>query len=178
MFLPDTTGLVASNLQKVPKMFNLLSQHSLIPRSGNHGHVTKNDLMIIYHIFFEKPLCLTYLIIHHMMAAAAKDNKKYCLPYGMMLTGIFKEKGVDLENEDFVFDNSKFTPKNTSHMKADPSDFTSMKKNEETVCEETPPFIPTQVATPEHSQQASPVANEHLDLLANFKNQSSSFSTA
>ncbi|AES59994.1 hypothetical protein MTR_1g038730 [Medicago truncatula] len=185
MFLPGTTGLISSNLQKVPKMFNLLSQHSLIPRSGNHGHVTKNDLMIIYHMFFEKQLCLPYVIIHHMMAAAAKDNKKYCLPYGMMLTRIFKEKGVVLENEDSVFENSKFTPKNISHMKADPSDFSSMKMNEETVCEETPPFVPTQEATPERSplipersQQASPVANEHLDLLANFKNQSSSFSTA
>ena len=93
VFLPDTYGLVASNLQQVPKMFNLLSQHNLIPRRGNHGHVTKLDLMIIYHMFFlKKRLCLPYVIIHHIMPAAAKDSKKYCLPYGMMLAKILKEK--------------------------------------------------------------------------------------
>ena len=199
VFLPETHGLVASNLQQVPKMFNLLSQHSLIPRSGNHGHVTKNDLMIIYHMFFEKPLCLPYVIIHHMMAAAAKDNKKYCLPYGMMLTKIFREKGVDLENEESFFDNSKFTPKNISHMKPDPSVSPSKRKREDTDCEEPPPFTPTREATPERSplipersplapersplipersRQPSPVADEHLDLLADLRNQSSSFSAA
>jgi len=53
---PTTTELLSSNLQKIPKMPSLLSQHSRVPRKGKRGVVTKNNLMIIYHLFFKKRL--------------------------------------------------------------------------------------------------------------------------
>jgi len=103
----------------------------------------------------------------------------------MMLTKFFRDKGVDLENEESFFDNSKFTPKNISHMKLDPSVPPSKRKRDETDCEEPPLFTPTSKVTPERSPliperspQPSPIADEHLDHLANLKNQSSSFSVA
>ena len=55
-------------LEPIPKMLNLLSQHSLIPRKGNHDSVTKYDVMIIVHItsFVEKNLSLPHVIIQHI----------------------------------------------------------------------------------------------------------------
>lgn len=119
LFQPNTRGHTSANLEPIPKMLNLLSQHSLIPRRGNQGNVTKNDLMIIHHIFKGKRLSLPHVIIQHMIVAARDTNKKHFLPYGMMLTKIFLKKEVPLDGEALIFEISKFTPKNISHMKTE-----------------------------------------------------------
>ena len=51
VFQPNTTEFFSSKLHYIPTMLNLLSQHSLIPRKGDHGNVIKNELLHIYHMF-------------------------------------------------------------------------------------------------------------------------------
>jgi len=70
-------------------------------------------------------------------------------------------------------------------MKLDPFVLPSKRKREEPDSEETPPFIPTREVMPEcsplipeHSLHTFPFSAEHLELLANLKNHSSSFSAA
>jgi hypothetical protein len=186
---PTTTELTCSNLQKIPKMLSLLSQHSLVPRCGNHGAVTKNDLMIIYHLFFKKRLCLPHVIMQHMIAAARDTHKNHCLPYGMMLTKIFLKKNVPLDGEESILEYTKFTPKNISHMKSEPfssepappSDQLKRKReeNEPAKVAAEAAKIPPECSperSAERSQQPSPVLEEHQNLLAEFGNQISSFS--
>jgi len=89
-----------------------LIQHSLVPRKANHGAVTKNDMLIIYHLFFKKRLCLPHVIIQHMIVAVKDTHKNHCLPYGMMLTKIFLKLKVPLDGEESILEYTKFTPKN------------------------------------------------------------------
>jgi len=56
------------------------------------------------------------------MVHASKFKKpKSCVPYGMVLTRVFKEFDIDLEKEKFDTVCSEFLPKNVAHMKVTPS---------------------------------------------------------
>lgn len=81
-------------------MLNLLSQHSLIPRKGNHGKIAKNDLLLIYCMFYEIKLNLPHVILHHMISAIKDKNPRHGLPYGMILTRLFRELNIDLDGEE------------------------------------------------------------------------------
>jgi len=190
VFQPNTTEFVSSKLHYIPKMLNLLSQHSLIPRKGNHGNVTKKDLLLIYHKFYEIRLSLPHVIIHHMISAAQDTSRRHGLPYGMILTRLFRELGVDLEGEKSVLKITKFTPKNISHMKSElPTESilsktpSKRKRDEEETDSSDYEFIEPQKFSPERpaerfpdrSQHRSPILEEDQDLLADFRNQTTIF---
>jgi len=121
-----------------------------------------------------------------MIDAALDTNRRHDLAYGMVLTRILRELGVDLEGEEFVLKITKFTPKNISHMKSElptecaPSKTPSKRKRDEEETDSsddeiTEPQIfslerPSE-RSPDRSRHRSPILEEDQDLLADFGNQ-------
>jgi len=193
IFKANKTDFVSANLHYIPKMLNLLSQHNLIPRKGNHGKITKNDLLLIYCMFYEIRLNLPHVILHHMISAIKDENPRHGLPYGMILTRLFRELKVDLNGEESEWIISRFCAKNVSHMKSEAEHPLTPSKRKRDQDEEgnsdtesdppqdppqNPPqntLIPPQERSPDRSQQRSPVLEEHQDLLEDFGNQTAIF---
>ncbi|CAJ2648354.1 unnamed protein product [Trifolium pratense] len=107
----------SSLLKKEFKIFHNMCQHSFFPRTGSKDKVTDNDLLVMYHLSKGIPLDLPFLILQHMITIANSGIKKIALPYGMLLTRIFRDNHVDESKQ--LFDNQWFTfgTKNLSHMK-------------------------------------------------------------
>ncbi|CAJ2674731.1 unnamed protein product [Trifolium pratense] len=107
----------SSMLKKEFKIFHNMCQHSIFPRTGSKDKVTDNDLLVMYHLSKGILLDLPYLILQHMITIANSGIKKIALPYGMLLTRIFRDNHVDESKQ--LFDNQWFTfgTKNLSHMK-------------------------------------------------------------
>ncbi|PNX94714.1 hypothetical protein L195_g017892 [Trifolium pratense] len=107
----------SSMLKKEYKVLHNMCQHSIFPRTGSMDKVTDNDLLVMYHLSKGIQLDLPYLILQHMMTIVKSGIKKIALPYGMLLTRIFRDYHVDeskqiLENQWFTFGT-----KNLNHMK-------------------------------------------------------------
>nr|XP_004515144.1 uncharacterized protein LOC101494360 [Cicer arietinum] len=117
LFEENSTRHLATYLKPLPKVFNNMCQHTLIPHCGSHEYVSDNDALLIHHLLNCKRLNLTYVILQHMICAANKDYKKNTVPYGMVLTIIFSHFGVSLASEKSLIKISKFSTKNLSHMR-------------------------------------------------------------
>nr|XP_012567797.1 mucin-2-like [Cicer arietinum] len=76
-----------------------------------------NDALLIHHLLNCKKLNLPYVILQHMICAATKDYRKNIVPYGMVLTKVFRYFGVSLTSETSMIKISKFSTKNLSHMR-------------------------------------------------------------
>nr|XP_004514622.1 uncharacterized protein LOC101504244 [Cicer arietinum] len=117
LFEEDSTRFFATYLKPLPKVFNNMCQHTLIPHCGSHEYVSDNDALLIHHLLNCKRLNLPYVILQHMICAANKDCIKNIVPYGMVLTKIFRHFGVSLASETSLIKISKFSTKNLSHMR-------------------------------------------------------------
>ncbi|GAU35139.1 hypothetical protein TSUD_394650 [Trifolium subterraneum] len=107
----------SSMLKKEFKLLHNMCQHSFFPRTGSKDKVTNLDLILMYHMAKGIKLNLPYIILHHMIHAATPGSKKIALPYGMLLTRIFRLYYADMN--DTPYDNHYYTfnLKNVSHMK-------------------------------------------------------------
>jgi hypothetical protein len=155
-----------------------------LPRKGSFDVVTKNDLLIVYHLLFGERMNLPFTLIHHMIATAQSTSKQTCVPYGMLLSKVFRELKVPLEDEQSVGVKNvmKFGPKNIKHMKNKSVIFTDngskkRKRNDfgdihayQFTLEETHPPNLSQ----EQTVARSPVLEERGVLLSNFQTQASS----
>nr|XP_004490842.1 uncharacterized protein LOC101508725 [Cicer arietinum] len=117
LFEEDSTRYLATYLKPLPKVFNNMCQHTLIPHCGSHEYVYDNDALLIHHLLNCKRLNLPYVILQHMICAAKKDYRKNIVPYGMVLTKIFRHFGVSLASEKSLIKISKFSTKFFSHMR-------------------------------------------------------------
>nr|XP_004517023.1 vegetative cell wall protein gp1-like [Cicer arietinum] len=117
LFEENSTRYLATYLKPLPKVFNNMCQHTLLPHCGSHEYVSDNDALLIYHLLNCKRLNLPHVILQHMICAAQKDYKKNTVPYGMVLTKIFRHFGVSLASEKSLIKISKFSTKNLSHMR-------------------------------------------------------------
>nr|XP_004498038.1 uncharacterized protein PB18E9.04c-like [Cicer arietinum] len=117
LYEENSTRHLATYLKPLPKVFNNMCQHTLIPHCGSHEYVSDNDALLIHHLLNCKRLNLPYVILQHMICAANKDYKKNTVPYGMVLTKIFRHFGVSLASEKSLIKISKFSTKNLSHMR-------------------------------------------------------------
>nr|XP_004490549.1 uncharacterized protein PB18E9.04c-like [Cicer arietinum] len=132
LFEENSTRFLATYLKPLPKVFNNMCQHTLIPHRGSHEYVSDNDALLIYHLLNCKRLNLPHVILQHTICAAQKYYKKNTVPYGMVLTKIFRHFGVSLASEKSLIKISKFSTKNLSHMRNTASALTP-----------TPPSCPT-----------------------------------
>nr|XP_004511104.1 uncharacterized protein LOC101492141 [Cicer arietinum] len=117
LFQECSTRYLSTYLKPLLKVFNNMSQHTLLPHCGSHEYVSANDALIIYHLLNCKRLNLPRVIIQHMIYAATKDYKKNTIPYGMILTKIFRHFGIPLSTEKSLIKISKFSTNNLSHMR-------------------------------------------------------------
>nr|XP_004515950.1 uncharacterized protein LOC101505536 [Cicer arietinum] len=117
LFQEGSTRYLSTYLKPLPKVFKSMSQHTLLPHSGSHEYVSANDALIIYHLLNCNRLNLPHVIIQHMICAATKDYKKNIVPYGMILTKIFRHFGIPLSTEKSLIKISKSSTKNLSHMR-------------------------------------------------------------
>nr|XP_004490417.1 proline-rich receptor-like protein kinase PERK10 [Cicer arietinum] len=116
-FEEDSTRYLSTYLKPLPKVFNNMCQHTLIPHCGSHEYVSDNDALLIHHLLNCKRLNLPHVIIQHMICASTKDYKKNIVPYGMVLTKVFRYFGVSLSSKKSLINISKFSTKNLSHMR-------------------------------------------------------------
>lgn len=70
---------------------------TFIGRFGNKARVTYLDIFVMYFMLKRKKVNMARLMTDHMKSA--HKTPKFCLPYGMWLTKIFMDKGIDLSNE-------------------------------------------------------------------------------
>nr|XP_012575285.1 serine/arginine repetitive matrix protein 1-like [Cicer arietinum] len=117
LFEEDSIRYLSTYLKPLPKVFNNMCQHTLIPHCGSHEYVSNNDALLIHHLLNCKRLNLSHVIIQHMICAATKDYKKNNVPYGMFLTKVFRYFGVSLSSEKSLIKISKFSTKNLSLMR-------------------------------------------------------------
>ncbi|PNX66384.1 hypothetical protein L195_g055062 [Trifolium pratense] len=75
--------------------------------------------MVLYHWSKGIKLNLPYVIIQHMIKTAQFGKNKIAIPYGMILTKIFKDFKVDLKKEHSENICHSFSVKNLHHMKKD-----------------------------------------------------------
>lgn len=170
VFEPNSSEINSANLQKIPKMLNIITQYNILPRKGSFDIVTKNDLMVLYHILFGERLNLPFVLIQHMIATAQNTNRQSCVPYGMMLTKVFQKFLVPLHDEESLLIIKKFCPKNVKHMK-DSEDVSKKRKRND---DDTGKPKPEKSKLPDHPSDQSPVLEEHGVLLSNFQTQASS----
>nr|XP_027186191.1 protein piccolo-like [Cicer arietinum] len=165
MFQEGSTGYLSTYLKPLPKVFNNMCQHTLIPHCGSHEYVSDNDALLIHHLLNCKRLNMPHVILQHMICATTKDYKKNNVPYGMVLTKVFRYFGVSLSSEKSLIKISKFSTKNLSHMRktffAPPSSTTSsfpisLKRKRYARLRTAKIPIPFTSSSSDHSQEAVP----------------------
>ncbi|KAI4347946.1 hypothetical protein L6164_008716 [Bauhinia variegata] len=63
---------------------------AIMPKQGNLSGQNYNEMHILFYLKMKAPLNLLYLILNHMIELAKDSRGQYVLPYGMILTRIFK----------------------------------------------------------------------------------------
>ena len=176
-FEPNTIDFTASNLLQTPKMLNNITQYNIYPRKGSFDGVSKNELMIMYHLLFGERLNFPIVLIQHMIATSQNSNRQSCVPYGMLLTKVFQKFEVPLEDENSLLVVKKLCPENIKHMqnKVVYDDVSKKRKRDDgdtgkTILEGSQPQ--------DHPQEQSPILEEHGVLLLNFQTQASSIAQA
>jgi len=113
--------LVSANLKKEYKLLHNMCQFCFTPRKGSKHKVSETDILFMYHLYHGLDINLPVIIIRHIIHASKLKKTKSCVPYGMVLTRVFKEFNIDLEKEKFDTVYSKFLPKNVAHLNETPS---------------------------------------------------------
>nr|XP_012567306.1 uncharacterized protein PB18E9.04c-like [Cicer arietinum] len=198
LFEEHSTRHLATYLKPLPKVFNNMCQHTLIPHCGSHEYVSDNDALLIHHLLNCKRLNLPYVILQHMICAANKDYIKNIVPYGMVLTKIFRHFRVSLASETSLIKISKFSTKNLSHMRKTssaptptPSSCpTSLKRKRSSgrqpittpISFSSPPpnpkETPEKIPTPERSPPPPERSSEHIPAPSTLFAQTSGISSS
>jgi len=86
----------AANLKSQCHLFPNITVRTILARAKSWDKVNNSDLNVVYHLVHKKPLNLGYLILAHM-----KHSASHCCsaPYAMLLTKIFRELQVPLDDE-------------------------------------------------------------------------------
>ncbi|KAK2455455.1 hypothetical protein QL285_002908 [Trifolium repens] len=121
MFEPgvDLKEPPASKLLPSYKLLHNMCLHAVFPRTGSMHRVTDNDAMVMYHMYNKIPLNLPYAILHHMINTVESGAKKKTLPYGMILTKIFRRFNVSFKKEESRNTSKVFSMKNVMRMLSD-----------------------------------------------------------
>ncbi|EEF43327.1 conserved hypothetical protein [Ricinus communis] len=88
----------ACHLKLEMRLLHLMVVHIILPRKRSLNCVSDMDLLVMWHILNGMDFNLPFVLLSHMVACSEKKNAY--LPYGMMLTLIFKHFKVSLEEEE------------------------------------------------------------------------------
>nr|XP_004513502.1 proline-rich receptor-like protein kinase PERK10 [Cicer arietinum] len=112
LFQEGCKNYMSTSLKPICKVFNSISQHSILPHCESHEYVSDNDALVIHHLLNYKRVNLTYIVIQNMVSATNKDYKKNTVPYDMLLSKIFSYFNIPLSSESSTIKISKFSSKN------------------------------------------------------------------
>ena len=87
----------ARDLSMEHRFFHHMTVRILLSQIGRFDFVTKNDIAIMHHMIKKEKFNLPTIILKVLQKSALKG--KLALPYGMFLTLVFKDCGVNLEKE-------------------------------------------------------------------------------
>ena len=87
---------IAANLNPKCHLFHNITVRTILARAGSWDKVNNSDLNVVYHLVHKKPLSLGYLILAHMKHPTSHRRST---PYVMLLTNIFREFKVPLDDE-------------------------------------------------------------------------------
>ncbi|KAK2383026.1 hypothetical protein QL285_070519 [Trifolium repens] len=141
MFEPgvDLKEPPASKLLPSYKLLHNMCLHAVFPRTGSMHKVTDNDAMVMYHMYNKIPLNLPYAILHHMINTVESGAKKKTLPYGMILTKVFRRFNVSFKSEEPRNTSKVFSIKNVMKMLTDFGTSSSQDQGLKRKREETEP---------------------------------------
>lgn len=71
--------------------------------AGNFQEVNDHDLVVIYCLRKKITITLPFLVINHMIKTTKPIKSTSNVPYGMLMTLIFRHFGVYMEDEPFFF---------------------------------------------------------------------------
>ncbi|GAV81784.1 hypothetical protein CFOL_v3_25237 [Cephalotus follicularis] len=77
-------------------LHHIVATH-VLPTSGGHEKMSYQDLYIMWHVVYGKPLNLPHLIMRNMLRASSKIDG--ALPYGMVITKICSHFRILPRNE-------------------------------------------------------------------------------
>ncbi|KAI4318073.1 hypothetical protein L6164_025882 [Bauhinia variegata] len=78
----------------VTKTMGRIVKMAIMPKLGNLSGPNYNELTVLFHLKMRLTLNLPYLILNHMVESAKDTRSQSVLPYGMILTHIFKQHTV------------------------------------------------------------------------------------
>lgn len=112
-------------------VLHLFISNNVIPRASHKDEITHLDMYMMWTLLTGTNINLSYTIIRHMLSIFGDTTHRVALPYGALLTTIFKNFGVQLKDElqrvnlrksdvlgtttfkrmEYVFQNSVWIPK-------------------------------------------------------------------
>ncbi|MED6189438.1 hypothetical protein PIB30_096010 [Stylosanthes scabra] len=99
------------------RLLQYMLSYIWLPRRGNHGVLTEEDLIILWAIVQKVTLNWLYLIAQHLVYSTA-SSLNTGLGHGALWTKIFEDLGVDLSGEEAVLvdDNNAITSHHLNKM--------------------------------------------------------------
>ncbi|KAI4357345.1 hypothetical protein L6164_001301 [Bauhinia variegata] len=77
---------------QITKTMGRIVKMAIMPKLGNLSGYNYNEMNVLFHLKMKLPLNLPFLILNHMIESAKDTRSQFVLPYGMILTRIFKHQ--------------------------------------------------------------------------------------
>ncbi|CAI9107496.1 OLC1v1006862C1 [Oldenlandia corymbosa var. corymbosa] len=105
---------LATNMKVRPRILHLIIVHILVPKGGSQSEASLFERILLWHIMNGKRVNFGKLIIHTVLNKIEKvdkiKSKKPHLPFGGLLTKIFKYHKVPIDESDRGFPGSVLGP--------------------------------------------------------------------
>ena len=104
----------AHSLMLTSRILHHIVTNSLVPRGGHRNEVSYLEAFLVYSIIVGIHLNIGYTIMNHM--AACCESKTRILPYGRIMTKVFKAFGIEFTLDDEVDEPSPYETYNDMSM--------------------------------------------------------------
>lgn len=89
----------SSSLTSFGRIAHWICMHSMLPIVGSYQEVNDHDLLVFYCLWRKIPLSLPHLIINHMIKAMKPNKSTFSVPYGLLMTLVFRHFKVIMEDK-------------------------------------------------------------------------------
>lgn len=93
----DILNLNAKHLTLKARILHHMVGYNILPKAGHRDDVSSLEVFVVDSMLVGRRFNLGYMLIRHM--ADSRDHKTAFLPYGMILTEIFKHFKVPMDDE-------------------------------------------------------------------------------
>ena len=102
------------SLTPTSRVLHHIVTYSLVPQGGHRDEVSYLEAFLVYSIIVGRRLNIGYIIMNHM--AACGESKTLILPYGHIMTRVFKAFGIEFTLDDEVDESSPYDTYNDMSM--------------------------------------------------------------